>query len=398
MNATSKGNELESQVYEWLSERLDIHGKLVRLNRHKVYHCANGRDIDVDVSIDVYASQEFMDEDRPTQTYIYECKNLSHTLDIADFDEWRGKLGDLGKTGHKLYIVCRKGFSKQTIKYAEGEHVGLIKFPYGSEVKYVLPRTIITYNNYSQSMSSLLGENEDEEIVCYDNYSFSSLSDILFNHKLPIMDKYRLEAPRYTNEHIEKVTKDILDTHHDYADILVSLLEDGAFPIVSTKTMPFDRLGYLDIPTKNIYLSSDLEVGCPRYRYVLAHEYGHYVLHRDILDSKIAVLYENDDTLKSFCASNRELRILERQANRFASYLLMPKYEFVKTVLELFHIFDIRRGYMYVDRQPCNLKDYHCVTSRLSSKFLVSKQAAAYRMIDLGLMKVNEADWLVIGI
>lgn len=92
----------------WLSECLDTHGKFVRLNRHKVYHCSNGRDIDVDVSIDVYATQEFMDEDRPTQTYIYECKNLRHKLNIADYDEWRGKLGDLGKTGHKLFIVCRK--------------------------------------------------------------------------------------------------------------------------------------------------------------------------------------------------------------------------------------------------------------------------------------------------
>lgn len=398
MNSTSKGNELESQVYEWLSERLDTHGKFVRLNRHKAYHCANGRDIDVDVSVDVYASQEFMDDDRPTQTYIYECKNLSHTLDIADFDEWRGKLGDLGKTGHKLYIVCRKGFSKQTIKYAEGEHVGLIKFPYGSEVKYVLPRTIITYNSYSQSMRSLQGEMDEEEITCYDNYSFSTLSDILINQKLPIKEKYRLEAPHYTNDYIEKVTTQILDTHHDYADILVSLLEDNTYPMVSTKTLPFDRLGYLDISTHNIYLSSDLEVGCPRYRFVLAHEYGHFVLHRDILDSKIAVLYENEDTLKSLCASNKELKILERQANRFASYLLMPKYEFVKTVIELFRIFDIRRGFMYVDHQPCNLKDYHSVTSSLSAKFLVSKQAAAYRMIDLGLMKANEADRLVIGI
>lgn len=398
MNTTSKGNELESQVYEWLLERLDIHGKLVRLNRHKIYHCANGRDIDVDVSIDVYASQEFMKEDRPTQTYIYECKNLSDTLDIADFDEWRGKLDHLGKTGHKLYIVCRKGFSRRTIKYAEDECVGLIKFPYDSKAEYVLPRTIITYNNYSQSMSCLQGETNEEEITCYDKYSFSTLSDILLNQKLPIKGKYRLEAPHYSDDYIEGVAENVLDTHHDYEDILVSLLDDITFPMVSSKVLPCDRLGYLDIPTRNIYLSSTLEVGCLRYRFVLAHEYGHYVLHRDILDSKIAALYENDDTLKSLCASNRELRILERQANRFASYLLMPKYEFVRTVIELFDIYDIRRGFMYVDHQPCNLKDYHSVISRLSAKFLVSKQAAAYRMMDLGLMKVNDADRLVIGV
>ncbi|MCQ2217129.1 MAG: ImmA/IrrE family metallo-endopeptidase [Paludibacteraceae bacterium] len=168
--------------------------------------------------------------------------------------------------------------------------------------------------------------------------------------------------------------------------------------MVASKNLPYDRLGYLDIPTRNIYLSSVLEVGSPRYRFVLAHEYGHFVLHGDILDNKIAVLYENDDTLKSLCASNEELKILERQANRFASYLLMPRYEFVMTVIELFGIFDIRKGFMYVDSQPCNLKDYHNVTSRLSAKFIVSNQAAAYRMIDLGLLKVNEADRLVVGI
>lgn len=152
------------------------------------------------------------------------------------------------------------------------------------------------------------------------------------------------------------------------------------------------------ITTNSIFISSAIEPSDPRYRFVLAHEYGHATLRRDILDNKIAVLYENEDSLKSLCASNNELKILERQANRFASYLLIPKVEFVRTVVELFVIYDIRGGYMYVDEHPCNLNDYHHVASALSRRFLVSKQAVAYRMKDLGLLRLNEEDRLFIGL
>lgn len=398
MNTISKGNELETQVYDWLSERIDEYGKLVCLHRHKVYQCANGRKIDVDVSVDVYVSQSLKDKDKPSMTYIFECKNLNHTLDIADFDEWRGKLDDLGKTGHKLYIVCRMGFTKQTINLAEGARIGLIKFPYASEVQYILPRTIVSYNKFSQSMDSLKGIINEEEIICYDNFSFTSLEDTLVSLKLPIKDKYRLIAPHYSNEYIEHITKDIICSHTDYNDILVSLLNDDTFPIVSFKTLEFERLGYLDIATNTICISSDLAPGSPRYRFVLAHEYAHSILHRELLNNKIALLYENEDSLKSLCASNDELKIFERQANRFASYLLMPSFDFLTAVSELFAIYDIRGGYMYVDKQPCNLKDYHNVTSRLAAKFLVSKQAVAYRMIGLNLLRVNETDRTYVGI
>lgn len=398
MNTTSKGNELEKQVYEWLSEILDTFGKYFKINSHKQYHCANGRKIDVDVSVDVYANQEFMDADRPMQTYIYECKNLSRTLDIADFDEWKGKLDDLGKSGFKLYIVCRKGFSENTIKFAEDQHIGLIKFASKLDGQYILPRTIVTYNSYSLSMSVLKGDIDVEEMICYEGYSFSSFYDILVSHNLPIKEKYRLEAPHYSNDYIEEVANGIIKTHDSWGDILSSLLEDIAFPMVSSKDLPYGRLGYLDIPTKSIYLSSELEVGGPRYRFVLAHEYGHFVLHRDALNRKIAMLYENNDTLKSLCSNNNELRTLERQANRFASCLLMPKREFVKTVNDLFRVYDIRGGSMYVDHQDCNLNNYHCVTSSLCLKFIVSKQAAAYRMMDLGLLRVSEEDRLIVGL
>lgn len=398
MNTTEKGNELEIQVYEWLEEHLDTYGKLLKLNRHKIYHCANGRDIVVDVSIDVYASQKYMDEDRPTQTYIYECKNLNRKLEISDYDEWRGKLDDIGKTGHKLYLVCRCGFAEPIIRYAEDLHIGLIKFPYCSDIEYVLPRTIVTNNAFWQSMRSLQGEIDEDAITCYDNGMFHSFADILVDNKLPIKEKYRLDAPHLSNEYIEKVTSNIINNYTLQEDVLASMLNDSKYPLVATKDLVFDRLGYIDIPSSNIYISSALSPSEFRFRFVLAHEYGHFVLHRDILDNKIAVLYENESTIKSLSINSRVLHTLERQANRFASCLLMPKNSFKYAIAELFVKYDIHKGFMYVDKQACNLNDYHRVTNELSLRYKVSKQAAAYRMQDLGILRINEADRLLIGL
>lgn len=177
MNTTEKGNELEEQVYKWLEETLDVRGSFVRLWHHKGYKCSSGRIIYADVSIDCYISQEMMEADTPSMTYIFECKNLKNNPDISDLDEWQGKLRYLGSSGYKLYVVTRVGFSKQTIKDAEDNHIGLIRFPYGLKPEYILPRINQRTNHLLMSMNDLMGANPIDYVVCYDNYSFISFAD-----------------------------------------------------------------------------------------------------------------------------------------------------------------------------------------------------------------------------
>ncbi len=60
-----------------------------------------------------------------------------------------------------------------------------------------------------------------------------------------------------------------------------------------------------------------------RQRFTIAHEIGHYVLHRDLIGEGIV-----DDALyrgRKFNADHRDFDMgLERQANRFAADLLLP--------------------------------------------------------------------------
>jgi hypothetical protein len=70
-----------------------------------------------------------------------------------------------------------------------------------------------------------------------------------------------------------------------------------------------------------------------RYRFTLAHEAGHWRLHRHLFQRKanqVALLAENTPRPEYICRSS-DTEPIEYQANRFASCLLMPR-EVVKRV------------------------------------------------------------------
>ncbi len=66
-------------------------------------------------------------------------------------------------------------------------------------------------------------------------------------------------------------------------------------------------------------------------RFSLAHEFGHFVLHRDIFEQDSACLFFHDLIVKQ----NKLLyKKIEEQANLFARFLLVPEREFDKAMQE----------------------------------------------------------------
>lgn len=389
-NTTEKGNELENDVYNVLNKTLNCYGKLVKLRKHKDYVGQNNRTIIVDVSIDVFTNQKLFEEDKPTFTYIFECKNLNRILDIAEYDEWIGKLNKLGKTGHKLFIVTREGFSDRTISEARLDKVGLIKLPYGAtSFNYIVPRTINKFGN-NELMKKLSINDGSNEIICYDDNTFMSFIDILLINKIPVKQNYLFDIPNLKNYEIEMFVNDLISKYRWNDHILYDLIEKFELPPVLSKKMELGRLANLNITSSQICMSDELELDSTRYRFVLAHELGHYFLHKDIIAEKISSFFDDEESLKIWKWNETQSKLMEQQANRFASFLLMPKNLIEKEIIDLFDFCDIRDGYMYVDSQACNIGNYNIVVPRLSKLFKVSKQAIAYRLMDLGLMKMTD--------
>lgn len=109
-----------------------------------------------------------------------------------------------------------------------------------------------------------------------------------------------------------------------------------------------------------IYVNSDHHAN--RIRYTIAHELGHYILHRDIVEAFVdheINLYRKPPSLE--LATDQSSAMMEVQANMYAAALLMPESA-------------IR------DQYACT-QDIHA----MAKKFGVSREAMGHRISNLGL-------------
>ena len=150
-----------------------------------------------------------------------------------------------------------------------------------------------------------------------------------------------------------------------------------------------DVLGYFNSEKNEIIINFKVK-DTPREPFILAHEIGHFILHKNLKVNK-AVYNNFKDTSFNFFEQSYVFRNpknwIEWQANCFASSLLMPELSF-KAILIL-NQKDLgisKAGRIFLDEQECNKSDYRELIKRLSSHFNVSKISVEYRLNDLKLI------------
>ena len=131
--------------------------------------------------------------------------------------------------------------------------------------------------------------------------------------------------------------------------------------------------GYLSIRDGLITLSNEDVKDTHRRNFTLAHEIGHLYLHKDILLGKLNEIEEYDDST---------LNVLPEQ--------IMPQVKFLYEVTKLFSKYAITTGRLYLDNQPCNIRDVEIIVSSLSGTFNVSKSAVRMRLLNASLLKVGD--------
>ena len=79
-------------------------------------------------------------------------------------------------------------------------------------------------------------------------------------------------------------------------------------------------LGGISFESNTIFVNASIEGHEGRYNFTIAHEIGHHVLHRELYDDLIT------DKSKILCREEKVKPLIERQADRFAAALMMPKH------------------------------------------------------------------------
>lgn len=390
MNTTAKGTEFEKKVLAYFSSLLEndeltfAQRKFSKIYHQKKYPTDTSREIIFDITIENY--NPLVSSTDWSSLVVIECKNLNSTVNIGDFDEFRAKLKDISETGIKGIFVTTKGFSQSIIEKARKEHIALLVLS-ETNAEWIVGRD--TNINPEQLMPILLGEKANGiNPLVYNDGLFLNLYDFLKGIDVVIDETQFLEIPYYKPEEIQKIASDLyLNCNVISNDIAREILSKKFIDFrITFENLPENVLGLLSIQNKVITLSESIRTNINRLHFTIAHEIGHLVLHIPQIENKITEIceFEEQSLLK---INSTTLKRMEWQANQFASFLLLPQGRFMTTFNKLLNDVNIRKGRLYLDHQPCNIRDVNYVLGELSRIFQVSKEVVKIRLKNAGLFE-----------
>ena len=145
-----------------------------------------------------------------------------------------------------------------------------------------------------------------------------------------------------------------LDELHNEFPVPVGKICSALGIKASHNEMPNNESGKIFLEDSKYYIQVNFKHIPTRRRFTIAHELGHYCLHKKLLEEQGQILERND-------VSRAGIDEKEIQANSFAAELLMPRHEV--------------------------LKQYNLLESiqQLAEYFFVSELAIQVRLVNLGI-------------
>ena len=361
------------------------------------------------LSVEKFVSEKFLKENTPSYIIAYEFVDTE--LNEGKAYEFAGKYSQQKRI--KLFIVSSKGMTPGVRKILLDNDFGFILFNPNQEMSdgnIILPRTITGFSKGQHEIEILYGyEPQETPLLILDNEEVtSSLVDCLVDNNIAVKEELHFKVPYLKKEDIE--TK---------ADKLTSVLEENQIKKLSSKGIalnddisinPFDIarelglacdsismkdssiLGLMNPVARCVSLNTEGSGNNARYRFTMAHELGHYILHMQLFDKyHVTSIAETENSL--FC-SEQEKHRLEYQANVFASYLLMPKKLVTMLYVRLFDVFVSKRygdslhPLYYNPNQPETWDSYNNVVGNMARMLVVSEEALRIRLVGFNLLRI----------
>lgn len=385
----AKGDEYEmfvlSRIEQIFEHWLPVNKEYYSVMHKKKYRGSAGNDIEVDIAVEFYREKN----QKPSFIIIIECKDYASSIKTVVINDLIAKKNMI--RAHKAVLITTSVFEQGVIQQADDQNIALVHLNYGdSEEQWILNRSIKTNKElYQEIVSSNLlplgfvGIHEERAYQSFDKFFITAIIGDNTN-SVPYIEESEMEremmsliggngivySPKLENTELYK----LLDIFH----FTIGRLENDD-----------KRLGVCDFANQNILYSPFVQLYSKRWRFTIAHEIGHVVLHRKYFD--VSKVFEEDEAILNTTTIDR----MEVQANLFAAMLLMPKPIFIGVYLQFYDQLEIpKKNYpkIYVDNQDVNMEDFNNLIELLSNKFFVSKEAVEYRMAHFGLIEDHRKD------
>jgi len=384
MNTVAKGNKFESIAYDIIINALNkgelgIDPKYARPFRKREYYSEKRKgNIIFDISIEVWP----LNATRASLIYYIECKDYNHKIPVDDVVLFNGYINEVSGVNSKGIFIARGGF--QSGAYNSAESYGMMLISVEKDNKY----DILFYSRERGLSTNSINNSQHEDTFLI------KLSQIF--------TKYRIERS------LKKLSKsditilaeqEILSYKANFFD---GNIHSFNFLKLKKYIEEIRKITVHEVPSNSIGNTWDLynlkentvfinkELNAEKKLFVLAHELGHIILHRNVLITRDE--YENfTDSEYNFRTSKYTLENpknwIEWQANYFAASLLMHKIQ-----IENVQYFHQKRTYgryssLYLDDQHINIKSFNETLKKMAYLLGVSKTSLMYRLNELSMIE-----------
>ena len=398
---------LEDLVATYL--RREVNERANQFPRSKVRIRPQYAGISPAISVETYKSEQFLKERRPSSIEAYEF--VDGVLQKSKFYELAGQYADKRV---KLYIVSSAGLLPDVRAMAADRNIGYVLLNPNAVMtsdSYVLPRSIEDYTKWRHDLDVLEGTRPmTTPLLIWDGARLtSSLTDVLSENGVAVKRQRLLYIPFVPEEEIEQRANALTaaDVERMAQKFQRSAILDADFSLDPfayadscglshhEEDMEADyQLGLLDVEKSLVTLNSAGTVNASRFRFTMAHELGHFLLHAPLFKKQgVVSVGESEDTLS---ISRSDSRRLEYQANKFASCLLMPKDLVVPLYVYFFNRYVSQRfgddfhALYYNPKQRETWFSYNSIVGNMANLLGVSLSALHFRLLSLGLLKTPD--------
>lgn len=404
-SSTAKGTKLENQVFDLVSKLLKDDNFIVPKKTSKVfkkkgyYSAKREKEIIFDITIET----TLPNADKYSILTIIECKNLNKSVTVDDIEEFGSKINQVGEHNTKGIIITAHSFQQSVLSIAKKEGIALIRLNSTNEIQWINYRRSTNQINQFDNELELTDEScLNQPFVCkIGDKKITNFADALI--ELSIIDYFNdseefIEIPFVTHDRLNYIV-DKLFKNNVYDDSVLNFEKLTKFlePKYNV-TFEYDLLdqenylGKIEFNPLSIKISNKARTDKNRWRFTLAHEIGHLILHSPLLKERLKEKNDTENTLAlKYSSSNKHSERLEIQANLFASYLLLPENILIPKMQSIFAEYRIHRRQLYLDRQPVNQREVFEILNKLSREFEASIEAIRLRLIKLNLL-IDDSD------
>lgn len=402
VSSYNRGDIFETKTYELLKTLLNndefyVSGKKSKIFKKKAYYSEKRKsEIIFDIAIETYLNNS----SNYSLLTLVECKNYQSPVPVNDIEEFDSKIRQISEHNTKGILITNNSFQSGAHSFALSSGIGLARVNDNDEFEWLVNRKVNSSFFISMSEAISFIESGDHAelnfLAINGQFVLRTLSELLlqlevidfFKHKekfinIPFVKKERIEEIVSRIQAYDVYTGNMLDE----SKVCKFLESKYSVAFKFDEELQEDILGKIEFDPLLIQVTRSLKSDLPRWRFTLAHEIGHLILHSKLLTEKIS---EKADTAFSlsykYNVSEMTSKRLEYQANLFASNLLLPIGTLSHVVVKYFKEERLNKGRLYWDHQPVNQQLAFALLTRISSMYGVSIEVARIRLITLGLL------------